>query len=218
VLAIFRGLAEEHPETEQYAFELCEALLFDVRRDGRRDGRPGQRDANGRGQTGDELANLREARDCAQRLLQRRPEFTEYRRLRARVGLELARALLRQSGQAGADAGQRSALRREAESELRTALANDAEVVPSIAARTSLARMLSDSGRTDEAVAEVEAVFASLRALAADPQRPRRLPAEFRGFEQFERLLQRIDRRDLLVEFAELHMRLQQGDLPPRRR
>ncbi len=217
-LAIFRQLVAEHPQAEQYAYELCEALWFDARR------APPSDPARLRRQIG----HLREARTHADRLVEQQPGFVEYRALRSNLGVTLGLHLLRLAEQ---DAGQSAALRSEAEVELRGALATapHAEgerpgarrVLPLVTARAALALLLLDTGRAEESEREAVALVADLRRIVPDERAGRRAVVEPRALEVPEALCRRLGREDLAAELRALRERMgpvdRTGPVPPRR-
>jgi hypothetical protein len=222
-LSIYRELTREHPDVDQYALDLCEALLFDVRRDRPPGGRPRGPLA---GDAQRNIANLREARDLAQRLVKAQPSYAEYRSLRARVGTLLGRLLAQAAAVAGANAEQQVQLRREAEEELRIALsvetANDGDpmaerrAIAAIGTRTSLAMLYNDAGRAEEAREQARCIVDSLRQLVAEPAPGVRRPPLDRFLLESAETAVRRAASELAAEFRDLRDRLPPDDRPER--
>ncbi len=210
-ITIFRQLVRDHPDVDQYAIELCNALLND-----RRPGPPGpDRDD----EPASVVARVQEARDLAVALLERQPEFAEYKILRARCGAALGRLLLR--GSAG-EGGAAAARRDEAERELRLALAigdslgMKGDPIDLLRARVSLANLLADAGKLDAAKAEAARVVAGLRQFA-DARRNGRPPfLRLELFAEVEGLVRRSGPAELLKDLAELREKIPSGDRPER--
>jgi tetratricopeptide (TPR) repeat protein len=228
-LEIYRTLVREHPEVDQYALELCQALSFEARRDRPLQEGPGG-EGRGRPVDGDHnLAGMREARDLAQRLLKQQPSYAEYRALRARIGSQLGRHLVH-AATAAAEAGDRegaAAMRTESESELRTAIAMEAaggeeqqmdprRLLASVATRAALASLLADTGRADEARAEAVAIVELMRQLAKDAGRGRWPQLDRRVVEFAEAAVRRGAGADVAAEFRELRDRILGGERPER--
>ncbi|MBX3464111.1 MAG: serine/threonine protein kinase [Planctomycetes bacterium] len=200
-LAIFRQLVAERPDADQYAYELCEALWSDARRLPPVDA----------GRLREQIVRLREARLLAQRLTEQQPDFAEYRLLRSNVGSTLGRLLLRL---AATEASAAAALRREAEDELRAALAlapavdgegaTVRQLLPTLATRAALVLLLAETDRGDEAVREAAALVAGLRQVGRDERRPRLPLPEPRTFELVEGMLRRQGRGELAAELRAL--------------
>ncbi len=216
-LALFRQLVAEHPQVEQYVFELCEALWSE--------GRPfAPGDAS---KVDASVTRLQEAAQLAQRLCEQQPNIAEYRALVARVRSSLGRHLLRAA--AAAEPARALTLQQDAEVELRAALANsdlpDADgarpdvraVFDAFATRAALALLLLDTDRIDEARSHADALFAALRRLAGREDGPRRLRPE--QLDDAELVARRLLRSDLMAELRQLRDRLPPApEGPPRRR
>ena len=159
-LAIFRDLVARFPDNEDYRLELCNVLAGDLRRT-LRGGR-----TRGEGAALDtELANLREAKEHAEVLLQRQPDYAEYKALRGRIGAGLG-FLLRV--RAGSESGpQRDETRTAAITELRQAVSlepagpastagrrDPRSLLVSLSTRMLLAQLLLEQG--DAATAQTE--------------------------------------------------------------
>jgi len=216
-ITIFRQLVAEHPQAEQFTYELCEALWSD--------GRPFAPDDTSAIATA--IERLGEAAEHAERLVAQQPNVLEYRGLRARVASSLGRQLLRA---AAANPDRAEVLRHEAELELRAAmaiedaLAADDKVVDlrlalaAIGTRSALTLLLLDTGRVDAARAEAETLFGALRRLAAGTDGRRRLRGE--QLDEAELVARRLARSDLAGELRRLRDRLppEPEGPPPRRR
>jgi len=223
-LEIFRKLVAAHPENDQFALELCYALHEDRRGPAR-----GRAEAD----FAADLDRLEEARQLADALLLRQPQFTDYQRARARVGGSLGRLLLRMPG----DEATRAARRVEARAELRKAIelteallgrSAGADVVSRldvISSRMALAASFVDAAELPEARREATATMELLRTLDRRHWRPN-LALVTPMLDEFLRVLQRIGAPDLAAEFTELRTRLVPEDRgerngspnPPRRR
>lgn len=216
-IAVFRDLVARHPESDQFAFELCTALLAD-RRGGPAGGGRLERDA------ASDIERLREARDLAQRLLERQPDFTEYQTVRLRAATALGRALVRHPAEGAAA----TAVRTEAESELRRAI-GIAEVlaarpstppfavVEGIAARAALAMLLAEAQKLDAAKQEAALVVAALRQFAETGRRLRRLEVNPQDVDDLIALLRRAGANETSGELEDLRERLRLGPERPDR-
>ena len=212
-IAIFRDLCRLYPTADPFAYELCEALAWDLRRG---PGGEGPRFA-------EPIARLREARGLADGLIERQPQFAECRWLRAELGAALGRLLARAADQ---DAAAAATLRAEAEAELRLAVGSEVpadgraalrQTMTRLHAHAALADLLLDQGRDAAAAEQVTAILAAVRALVGDARGVRRLPPDGRLFEQIDGLLRRLGRTDVQAEWQALRARLPVRERPGRR-
>ncbi|HZN39585.1 MAG TPA: serine/threonine-protein kinase [Planctomycetota bacterium] len=172
-IAILRELVTQYPERSDDRFELCRALLPPPRRDDPRQGRESEPA---------DLAVLREAKMHAERLLAEQPLFREYQRLRARASSLLGRALAGSFAELAESA--RPARRAEAETELRSALRHEGDLLgvgrevemrtleQVLKTRLALVFLCETSGQRDDAIAEFKAVLDLVEKQLADRPRP----------------------------------------------
>ncbi len=226
-VAIFRDLITRFPDHEEYRLELCNGLAVDLRRMLR----GGRSRPDMAATVAPEIDKLREAKQHAEVLHGKQPDYTEYKALCSRVSAGLGLLLrMRAAGESGAE---RDATRAEAIAELRDALrfdqvdegqgrSRDPRVQQqSLTVRLYLAALLADQGDLSAARQEMTVVLDLVEATVAatPPDRPARVDPQFVNLGQ--RLVERLASPELARRLEALKAKLPAPERPgdrPRRR